>query len=819
MKITKLTLINYKRLLLNNIKEFIYTPDSPYQIILGRNGSGKSSILAELTPLPAVPADYNKGGAKVIELEHRSSHYVLSSTFTSAAKHSFLKDGEELNPGGTATVQRELVRQEFRITPDLHELMTGVVTFTRMTPAKRREWITALSDTDLTYAIGVFNKLRTQNRDSIGALRHVNNRLTSETNKLLAIEDAKSLDARAKEIRDELTLLMENKAINLPEHARIRQSLESNLTRLEQVARTILESNVQKPKGYDFKDEESIAEVLQELRTEQSVTRSLLSKSTEEYAELEKLFETIQAYSAENLEDLKRKVEDLAVTLAEKQQRINTFLVENPEEKLSDSLEATNAFMRLLHVIPDNSDRKFNRNALIEAKEQVKTLSLERDRCQNRIAKAELKVEHILTAKETGCPKCGFVWKEGVSEGDLLKLKSYIEQQSKQMQAYEKRLAEAEEYINKAEEWGHHYRAFSNLVAQYPRLQQLWNHFIDNDLIYNEPWSHRALVSLWETDLETSREIDFLKKEQERLRLALEGAGGQGDTEHLSARFKRLQSDIESLTVQLERCNQTIREVDEYNRRVTNILKLDVEAQSLGQQILKERDLLVEILRNEEIDRAIHHQQSVLANLQHRLNEKNTLEGIIGDLKSSSEDLAVESKALQLLVDHLSPTDGLIAEQLTGFISCLVDQINDVIKQIWTYDLFVLPCGMESGDLDYKFPLQVRSPSNQIADISRASDGQAEIIDFAFMLVAMLYMDFVDYPLYLDELGRACDEQHRVNIVNYIKMLIDGRRHSAVYYISHFASSHGALAGAEVLVLDGANILVPSKSNENVVMN
>ena len=45
MKIIKLILRDYNLLFLNNIKEIIFTPTKKTNLILGTNGSGKSSLL------------------------------------------------------------------------------------------------------------------------------------------------------------------------------------------------------------------------------------------------------------------------------------------------------------------------------------------------------------------------------------------------------------------------------------------------------------------------------------------------------------------------------------------------------------------------------------------------------------------------------------------------------------------------------------------------------------------------------------------------------------------------------------------------------
>ena len=64
MKIIKLTLHLYKRFDLLGADTLTYTPESPYQLILGKNGIGKSSLLNELSPLPCETTDLKENGYK-----------------------------------------------------------------------------------------------------------------------------------------------------------------------------------------------------------------------------------------------------------------------------------------------------------------------------------------------------------------------------------------------------------------------------------------------------------------------------------------------------------------------------------------------------------------------------------------------------------------------------------------------------------------------------------------------------------------------------------------------------------------------------------
>jgi ABC-type hemin transport system ATPase subunit len=157
---------------------------------------------------------------------------------------------------------------------------------------------------------------------------------------------------------------------------------------------------------------------------------------------------------------------------------------------------------------------------------------------------------------------------------------------------------------------------------------------------------------------------------------------------------------------------------------------------------------------------------------------------------------------------------------LTGFIGCLVAQLNSIIASIWTYDVQVQPCGLDSGELDYKFPIEAFAGGTtlHVDDIREGSKGQQQVINLASQLTTMLYMGMTDYPLFLDEPGEGFDEQHRVHLMAFVKQLMSSDQHSQLFMVSHYAATHGSLTGAEVLVLNGLNVTVPGEYNKHVVM-
>ena len=138
MKIDKLVLKNYKRLMLSNIRHFEWSPKSSIMLLLGSNGSGKSSLMEELTPCPAHHTQFEKtGGLKEFHCTHGNHSYILISTYNGGSgSHSFIRDlEEELNPGGTFAVQKELVAKIFGLDRGIHDILTGVTTFSSMPTA------------------------------------------------------------------------------------------------------------------------------------------------------------------------------------------------------------------------------------------------------------------------------------------------------------------------------------------------------------------------------------------------------------------------------------------------------------------------------------------------------------------------------------------------------------------------------------------------------------------------------------------------------------------------------------------------------------
>lgn len=128
----------------------------------------------------------------------------------------------------------------------------------------------------------------------------------------------------------------------------------------------------------------------------------------------------------------------------------------------------------------------------------------------------------------------------------------------------------------------------------------------------------------------------------------------------------------------------------------------------------------------------------------------------------------------------------------------------------------ILPSKVDKDELDYRFPISINNDTQQTGDIAEGSTSQRDIINFAFRLLAMRFLGLQDMPLYLDELGSTFDDQHRVNVVDFLDNFMELDQTQQVFFISHYASTHGAFTNADVCVIDTANVQVPKQFNQHV---
>ena len=301
----------YKRFMLNSVKTFRLTMTEIVQIILGTNGSGKSSLVEELTPLPATKDKFIKGGYKIIVIHHNGDNYRLESRFSNGQEHFLIKNEvEDLNPGNTLTVQKEQVKKIFGITPELHALAIGEEQFTSMAPNRRREWLTKLNDADYNYSISVYKKVTERLRDTVGTLRSLRRRYADEMSRKFDEETIKEINRKLSELTMSSRSLYALKNLEVGKSDTLGFEVERNsqiIRDLDKQFRT-LRKEFRKDDAYSHGE---INDIIDELSSQLSVIEGNYSQLSQSHMTLMDKLSSVRAAEGLNIPTLIREIEEL----------------------------------------------------------------------------------------------------------------------------------------------------------------------------------------------------------------------------------------------------------------------------------------------------------------------------------------------------------------------------------------------------------------------------------------------------------------------------------------------------------------------------
>jgi energy-coupling factor transporter ATP-binding protein EcfA2 len=827
MLITSLELIGYKRIALNGRTRITIRPTERIQLILGTNGSGKSSLMKELTPLPAEPKEYTKDGSKTITITHRGSTYVLKSWFAEGNKHSFIKNGNEINDGHTITVQRKLVQTEFGVTDDIHELLRNLVRFHSMGPTDRRKWFTMLSDVDYTYAIGVYMRLKEAASGSTHALKLAKNKLVSETGKLTTEEEERKLAKEVEQLYVEIEQLQRQRAPLPRPVSSFMTEQEELLDDLYTISNNLLRHRAAffGWKGYD--SVEQISEDIDLTKQDIAATQALLAKSVEEHGKLSEKHELLKKTGAQGVEALLRRLHQAQVkrnaVLSQRTLGLEGFhpvSANNALESIFELLFAT------FSAIPQNDDRRFSQTKNNETKAKI----LERKDVillkQKEINFYSGKKQHMESHKDDGnveCPNCHHLWKIGYDPEVIKKYETAITERTDEITKVQAEIKLLEDEVEGFVQYVNLYVDFSRCVKNWPALQPFWDYLLDEEMVVRAP--RIALMKLDQLKKDLQFELEAYKHDDEiaEIKELIKQAEQLGDANlnEVTERLVETTKVVEDLTLKLQRLNSYLNSKVAYRRQMSDVQETGKKIEGLIDKAEDCTKELIEMIRREAIQNCINALQLSLARKSEALQEMKLQKGIIAELENTIRQYALREQTLKLMVKEMSPTDGLIAEGLLGFIRRFVKQMNQLIKKIWAYPLEIQPCGIATdrgAELDYKFPLMVQSRANIVDDVKNGSSGMQEVVDLAFKVVAMQYLGLGEAPLILDEFGASFDLEHRTSASACIKNLMDTQGFSQLFMISHYESGYGSFTNAQTCVLDAKNITVPAKYNEHVTI-
>lgn len=813
MQIVKLILKGYKRLFLSHINKIEYTPTSKINLILGTNGGGKSSLMKELSPLPADMKEFEEDGYKEITIIHNNDNYYLTSGVVSNNKHSFKVNDIELNPAGTKKVQLSLVKEHFNLTPDIHTVMLGLKGFTSMSVMERKNWLTNISTVDYTYAISVYNKLKQRNRDIVGAIKISQSELSKNTSSILSTEDKESMLLDITMMKDLIKSLLESKT-NISNKISIDNRF---ITETIEVANNLIKNSIKLDNINPRNIDNAIYSTINAIKN----YKTTIVKLETTLKELNYLENTV---SFNNIE-------------------LETMIVNKREEitKLTDSLyldiDIKNiteyktlfeyTYSKIYEVLLEISSNTVDDYTINEYKIDMQDISNMKTTINTNIVtinKLELdksNMEHNREHNGIECNKCGNQWSIGFNETEYNYLIKKINEFTNKNIELDKTILDIKNRTDVFDKKLDSIRTIQNMFTDInlKPLQSTFKYLNDNSNIMLSPNKTIDLLNNINNDLELWKEYPYLYNELEELYKTKKVSDEKIAIElrHHNANKSKIEEEYHSIKTELWTNTKNLEIYEDYKNKlnkmndVYKILCNFVKASNSNNKID------IENYRLAIINETVTMLDMEVSKLENKITESNYNERLIDDNKNKVIELNKRKDVTDKLIDCMSPANGLIGKSITNFLNVFTKDMNEIINSIWNYNIEILPCNItDTNDLDYRFEVLVDN-RNKIDDVSKTSSSMQEIIDLAFKIVSMKYLRMENSYLLLDEFGRTFDTVHAKNAYDIVDILANSS-FSNVFIISHFEGTYGRFKNADISVLNNENLLLNKDIEINKVM-
>ena len=804
----KIILKEYKPALTKGVKKLELDLSHKVNVIIGHNGVGKTSLLREVNVFPAENKNFGPGMYKYIERTYQGNLYTMISD---KGKHSFtINNGENLNPNGTVTVQKELVQKHFNITPKMLSLLNGLEQtsrFSMLSTSQRKDLLMSLYPHDTTYAMGVFKRLTTAHRDNEGALRNLTKRLAEERDRYQKLQDLNNEDLLKRiatidnTLKEALLFQGSLSGISFNEDElrvtyRDFNKLVSELSLFDHTkytrSRSVLTSLINEADGVIAHKKKLI-----EKRTDRinEITKSL-NGTTLIQQDPVVISDQIKMTN-EELKGLNKELEILTSSLA----KYPVFC----DTDLSHLVPHTDNFIAYLRaVIPRNPENgvtggqyRIISNRLAEDNNSLRSVI-------NQINDYEHTLKHYNGLEEVQCPDCTVRFKPGVKKEQIESINLRLNKLKIDKVELEQRIKADERIVEDNADWYSSMLTLTNYIKENRTVTHLL-FLVQEYKVGDDENGCNNLINALQTNYKTHTLKERIKTTNEELGV-------------LNARLELFKSnDMVALITEFNQCEQELGECNaslfDLNAYKSELVKESEEIAGyyLKIGILKElRVKLANLLTDkgkvqmrDEVELLIGQLSPEKDQLVADLIRSKSSFNVITSIEENIATLQKRNLALKKLIDSLCPNKGLIGKMMSDFIATICANVNSIVREVWVSPLWMKPCSKENGELNYLFPVINSYDNSANGDVGACSGGEREILDWAMNVTINSYSN-ADLPIFMDEIGVAMDEVHRPRFFEYVKNFSRSDKANQLFMISHYVNQYGLLDGANIIRLEAA---------------
>lgn len=818
MKIIEIVVYGYKKFSLNSDNQSLRIKmDADIQVIIGSNGSGKSMLIRLLLLCIPPGTDFEKDGFFYLTIEHNNKTYYIGAIYkTPAGTFTFNELRDDVwvarNKSGNISTQRELIAQTFGLSSSVQQLLIGRENFTSMGAARRRQWFVNMSQTDYDYAIAVFQKYKEAHRDVCGAIKMSKIQLTQEKANQLKDEDVSEYLRKQKMLQNDIVMLLKHTPASRKSKAHLVEQINDLVADIERIVPANKIALPEPPSGIN--DYQQLCAMIASLTETLESSNARSQKLFQQWSDLKNNLQAVTDVGAENIGSLKSERQQLSQAITQGLASLKLNLKVTDTERACELYAGVKKDLVLaIFELPSNPDELYSARKLsaVELKITEKQKSLRNLQLVHSQINSEIKTnERIIHDHKTVCPSCEHNFIHGFdpkSHNELVNRLAMVQNQIESLEAdISKDLDFKSELINYREK----FLAVRSLVSKLGAINGLERCILESPTFAEFPRNAVNVLQDIEVELSTLKQIDDFEKRLSEVNanLLILGKLSDNDLEHYHNRLKEYADELENLTSTISACKNKLGQLKQFKCSIDAASELNSAAQSkLGLLDETYAAFLAECF-NECVEAMRSSLTSELAFIDSLLL-KNTMARAGVEMLEKEIAKNTESERLyKIILDELSPSTGLIAEGMIGFINEFIDTMNTLIKKFWNYPLEInrlMPTGDEV-DLDYLFPFASGDELTHHDDVNEGSTGMMEIFNIVFKIACMRCLNILDMPLSLDEPGAGFDKRHRVNTVHAIKSIMEELPFTQLYLVSHYIDGYGSFSNSQTTIMCSRNI-------------
>ena len=828
-KVESITLTGFAGMELHEIKVFHLTLMSDITIILGGNGCGKTSLLSVYFPVAPSKAEFSDGGGYVNVAkcgDHRYKFEVwlrganLQCSITNLDTDTVIVD--RVNP----KVYNARVEEITGINKELKELLVGETPFTNSGTEQRRKWFTKMSSSNLEYALNFYKELRKLNNQNNGAILHVTKRVAELKTRVIEEEGERNLLAGR-------IVELEAKTVEYDKMLKALPPTDARVTKdyIVSAFRAIDKDNDRILAAAHIPTAGELAELStsrQNCYVAVSSHRSTVQTYTKELALLLDE-ENRRSYLLSNHNGLKEQIETLGRELGEKRastklwpelcdsDTINIPMLESARRDVNDwSAKISMALDGYLTAKPLRTVEE----ELVMSSAALATLAERLGRLEATLGRCEHDRTHFLDTKEVGCPQCNYIFRPGINDS-LENIERSIRETSQQIAKLEEERAAYGRDREPLEQDCLAKRTVRDLLMVYSRdtVVSIFFKYLATKRVFAENRDQfGSFTHQFVNELEDAINIRRLEQKLAKAKGEWNEAVSlvQNIDHGLEDKINRVRTELNTANEKLSASEALLKELTEKYERTEAIHRSAIRVEEESQRI----DNLISLYSNNQLATAIQTSRSRHLDLyavvrdRYRQMENELLN--LNQQERELEDLIERQRNLKMMIVAWSPDKGYLKRHIYNAIVRITEMMNTFINDVWLYSMNVLPCDATDGDLDYTFPVAMKTRPKPTPDVSKGSKAQKKMFDLAFRLTAYRAHKLQGYPLLLDEPSEGMDEEHRQELVTFIKKLSNSGEFSQLIIVSHESDVHSKLTDADYCVIEPTGVTLPAVYNEHV---